>query len=135
MIQAGWLDRRPSNDFQSWLELTACGDRILLSGISFSGDQFSPTAAATPSAAMAAAATASSSSILTRFRFVNGQPPASVLLVMQGIDRRLSGRIRPHLDKAEPSASACLPVNDHLCASHLAERGEQVFQVGIGNRE
>ena len=118
MIQADRLARPPSTDSQSRLKRTANGDRFYSSGIPFSGDRFSPTTpTAAPTAAIATAAPPSSSAtstVFTRLRFVNGQPPASALLVVQGVDRRLSGRIRPHLDKAEPTAPSRLPVDDHL---------------------
>jgi hypothetical protein len=102
-----------------------------------SSDRFSPAAAATTTTATVAAAAAATTTtaILTWLRFVNCQPPASMLLIMQGIDRGLSSRIRAHFHKAKSSASARLPINHHLCASHLAKRGEQVFKVGIGNRK
>ena len=85
--------------------------------------------------AIAAASTPASSAtaVLTRLCFVNRQATASVLMIVQGVDSRQGIGIDLHLDEAKPATSARLPVDDHLCASHLAERGEQVFQVGISD--
>jgi hypothetical protein len=102
---------------------------------SWSSTRLSPTAAAATTTATVAAAAATATTILARLGFVHCQPPASMLLIVQGVNRGLSSRIRPHFHKAKPSASARLPINHHLCASHLAKRGEQVFKVGIGNRK
>ena len=101
-----------------------------------SSARLSPAATTTTTATVAAAAAAATTTaIFTWLSFVDCQPPASMLLVVQGVDRGLSSRIRPHFHKSKPSASARLPIHHHLCTSHLAKRGEQVFKVGIGNRK
>ena len=58
-----------------------------------------------------------------------------MFLVVKGINGRESIGVRCHLDEAEATASTCLAIFDHLGASHLTKRREQVFQVGIRDRE
>jgi hypothetical protein len=85
--------------------------------------------------AIAAASTPASTTttVLTWLCFVDRQATASVLMIVQGVDSRQGLGVDLHLDEAKPATSACLPIDDHLCASDLAKWGEQVFQVGISD--
>jgi hypothetical protein len=58
-----------------------------------------------------------------------------VLLIVKGLDGRKGISVRRHLDEAETATSARLAILDYLCAPHFAKRREQVFQVGICDRE
>ena len=116
-------------------------DRVILSGLNESVPATTAIAAPAPaiaaSAATAAAtsAAATTATILTWLRLVDRQTASAVVLVVQSLDRREGLGVAPHLDEAKPAAPARLSVHDHLRASHFAKRGEQVFQVGISDRE
>jgi hypothetical protein len=58
-----------------------------------------------------------------------------MLLIVKGVDGRKGIGVRRHLDKAETTAATRLAILDHLGASHLAKWREQVFQVGVRDRE
>jgi hypothetical protein len=58
-----------------------------------------------------------------------------VFLVVQSVDSREGIGIGCHLDEAEAATTPCLSVFDYLSTSHLAKRREQIFQVGIRDRE
>ena len=58
-----------------------------------------------------------------------------MFLVVQGVDGRKSIGVGRHLDEAESTTPTGLAILDHLSTSHLAKWREQVFQVGIRDRE
>jgi hypothetical protein len=58
-----------------------------------------------------------------------------MFLVVERVDGREGIGVRCHLNEAETAASARLPVLDHLSTSHFAKRREQLFQVGVRDRE
>jgi hypothetical protein len=58
-----------------------------------------------------------------------------MFLVVQGVDRRKGIGVGCHFDEAEATTPTCLAIFDHLSASYFAKRREQVFQVGIRDRE
>ncbi len=58
-----------------------------------------------------------------------------MVLVVQRVDGREGLGVRCHLDEAEPTAPTRLSVHNHLRASHFAKWGEQIFKVGISDRE
>ena len=94
----------------------------------------SAIASAIPAAAISSASP-SATTILTWLRFVDGQAASAVVLVVQCVDGREGIGVRRHLNKAETATPTCLAILNHLSASHLAKRREQVFQVGIRDRE
>jgi hypothetical protein len=91
--------------------------------------------AGTAATAGVAATTTTAAAILTRFRLVNREATSTVFLVVQRVDRCKGVGVRRHLDKAEAATAPGLSVFDYLSTSHLAKRREQVFQVGIRDRE
>jgi hypothetical protein len=54
---------------------------------------------------------------------------------MQGVDGRQGVGVISHLDESKPAAPARLSVDDHLGTSNLTEGSEQLFKVGIADRE
>jgi hypothetical protein len=90
--------------------------------------------AATTTTATVAAAPAAAT-ILTRFCLVNREAASTMFLVVQRVDRCKGIGISRHLDKAKAATAPRLSVFDYLSTSHLAKRREQVFQVGIRDRE
>ena len=90
---------------------------------------------ASASATTTAVATATTATILTRFCLVDRQAASTMFLVVQGVDGRKGIGVRRHLDEAETATPTRLAILDHLSTSHLAKRREQVFQVGIRDRE
>jgi hypothetical protein len=91
------------------------------------------TAAATTTATVAATTTAAT--ILARFCLVNREAASTMFLVVERVDCCKGIGIRRHLDKAKAATAPGLSVFDYLSTSHLAKRREQVFQVGIRDRE
>jgi hypothetical protein len=90
-------------------------------------------AAATTTATVAATTTAAT--ILARFCLVNREAASTMFLVVERVDCCKGIGIRRHLDKAKAATAPGLSVFDYLSTSHLAKRREQVFQVGIRDRE
>jgi hypothetical protein len=109
---------------------TGCESRLSRRG---RAEESVPSAAST--IATTAPSTASTTSILARLRLVDRQAAAAMVLVVQGVDGREGLGVSSHLDEAESAAPTCLSVHNHLRASHLAEWGEQFFQIGISHRK
>jgi hypothetical protein len=98
------------------------------------------TAAATTSVATAAtttpiAAAAAPTAVLTWLRLVDCQAASAMLLVVKSVNGRERIGVGRHFDKAKATTSTRLAILDHLGTSHLAKRREQVFQIGIRDRE
>src|SRR5262249_16889847 len=94
-----------------------------------------PTTSTTSAPAIATTPTTSApaASILARLGLVNRQAPPTRVLVIQRIHSRSCVGVIGHFDKAKPAAPTCLSVYNHLGASHFAERGKQVFKIGISD--
>ena len=58
-----------------------------------------------------------------------------MFLVMQSINGGQSIGVGRHLDESKATTPTRLAILDHLSASHFAKWREQVFQVGIRDRE
>ena len=87
-------------------------------------DQSAPAAATsvaaastTASAAVAATATAAAAPILAWLGFVDRQPPAVMLVVVERLDRCLSLSFGVHLHEPEPLGAVRVPVHDDLWRS------------------
>ena len=101
-------------------------------GMSHHGSLFrlvSPAAASTTSAMSTAAAWPS----LTRLGFVDGQGPSAKLCAIHGVDCFF--RTVRHLDEAEATRAAGLPVHNDLRFDHGAEWRESRLQVFVRGRE
>ena len=92
-----------------------------------------PTSPAT--AATISTTTATATAVFAGLCLVHRQTASVVFLVVQSVDGREGIGVRCHLDEAEAAAATCLPVLDDLSTSHFAKRREQLFQVGVRDRE
>jgi len=93
------------------------------------------TAAATTTTTATSVAATATATILTRLRLVDRQAAASMFLVVEGVDGRKGIGVGRHLDEAEATTPTSLAILDHLSASYLTKWREQLFQVGIRDRE
>jgi hypothetical protein len=93
-------------------------------------------AVATASVATSTSApTSTSASVFARLCLVHSQSAPAVLLIVQGVNRRVRIGVVSHFNESKSAAPTCLSVHNHLCTSNLAEGSEQFFKVGIADRE
>ena len=86
------------------------------------------TSATTAAAATAAAASVAATPSAARFAglgFIDGQPPAVVLSLIEASDCCLGLSVGIHFDKSESLRPVCITIHDNLCALHSPELGEQ----------
>ena len=91
------------------------------------------TATATSTASTVATTTAAAWPSLTRLGFVDGQGPSAKLCAIHGVDCFF--RTVRHLDEAEATRAAGLPVHNDLRFDHGAEWRESRLQVFVRGRE
>ena len=84
--------------------------RFRLDGRSITSAAATATAAAVSATTTTAAITTALGRRNARLGFVDGEPPAFVLFLVQALDRRRGLGVRIHLDKAETLAAACVAV-------------------------
>src|SRR3954469_4924737 len=82
-------------------------------------------------AAVAAAAAESARALRLGARFVDGQPAAAQLVVVQLGDRLLRLVVRAHLHERETARAPGRHVAHHLHRFHGAGAGEQILQIGL----
>ena len=109
--------------------------QVLAAGMDESVPSPASAIASAAAASIASAAPSTTTSILARFRLVDRQAASAMVLIVQGVDGRKGISVRRHLDEAEATTPTSLSVHNHLRASHFAEWGEQVFQIGISHRK
>jgi hypothetical protein len=77
------------------------------------------TASSTSTAAAPISTAAAAAAFFAGAGFVDGQGAATVLLSVEGVDRRLGFGVVRHLDKAESLAATGIPVVNDLGRNHL----------------
>ncbi len=130
-----------NQETRSWISRAGIGDRSITPAAATMATATAATATATAAVPTAAAITAPAAPAVTaattpRFPglgFVDSQPTAIDLLVMERLDGRLGLLIAAHLHEAEALAAAGVAVVDDLDALHAPELREQLLQFGVAD--
>jgi len=86
-----------------------------------------------PPAAAAVSITALTTAVLSRARFIYPERASTHLLVIQGLNRRVS-RVILHLYETKSTKSTGLPIRDHRHADDLAVLGKQIPDLLLSRR-